>query len=122
MCDRLRRWWRSALRVVMSKEKLRPEEEYAAKRLQETLTELGVKSTWKPGDDPPDLVFEVEGCGRWAVEVTALHQYITKDGKEESRLAVTEPLRFENFNVVLPTGPGIGVVLDEDKLRHYARS
>jgi L-alanine-DL-glutamate epimerase-like enolase superfamily enzyme len=24
--------------------------------------------------------------------------------------------------VHLPTGPGIGVVLDEDKLRHYARS
>src|SRR4051812_10983955 len=35
---------------------------------------------------------------------------------------VTEPLRFEDFNVHLPTGPGIGVVLDEDKLRHYARS
>jgi hypothetical protein len=76
----------------MSKDKLRPEEEWAAKKLQETLTELGVKSTWKPGDDPPDLVFEVKGCGRWAVEVTGLHQYITKDGKEESRLAVTEPL------------------------------
>src|SRR3954466_10747280 len=35
---------------------------------------------------------------------------------------VTEPLRFEDFAVHLPTGPGIGVVLDEDKLRHYARS
>jgi muconate cycloisomerase len=35
---------------------------------------------------------------------------------------VTEPLRFENFNVHLPAGPGIGVVLDEDKLRRYARS
>src|SRR5215210_1155306 len=35
---------------------------------------------------------------------------------------VTEPLRFEDFHVHLPTGPGIGVVLDEDKLRHYARS
>jgi muconate cycloisomerase len=35
---------------------------------------------------------------------------------------VTEPLRFEDFCVRLPTGPGIGVVLDEDKLRHYARS
>jgi hypothetical protein len=76
----------------MSKNKLRPEEEFAAKRLQQTLTDLGVKSTWEPGDDPPDLVFEVEGFGRWAVEVTGLHQYITKDGKEESRLAVTEPL------------------------------
>ncbi len=34
---------------------------------------------------------------------------------------VAEPLRFEDFHVHLPTGPGIGVVLDEDKLRHYAR-
>lgn len=34
---------------------------------------------------------------------------------------VTEPLRFEEFEVHLPTGPGIGVVIDEDKLRHYAR-
>ncbi len=35
---------------------------------------------------------------------------------------VTEPLRFENFHVHLPTGPGIGVSVDEDRLRHYARS
>jgi len=34
---------------------------------------------------------------------------------------VTEPLRFEDFHVHLPTGPGIGVVLDPDKLRAYAR-
>ncbi len=32
-----------------------------------------------------------------------------------------EPLRFENFQVHLPTGPGIGVTLDHDKLRRYAR-
>lgn len=35
---------------------------------------------------------------------------------------VTEPLRFEDFHVHLPTGPGIGVTLDEDRLRHYARA
>ncbi len=34
---------------------------------------------------------------------------------------VTEPLRFEDFHVHLPSGPGIGVVLDQDKLRAYAR-
>ena len=34
---------------------------------------------------------------------------------------VTEPLRFEDFHVHLPTGPGIGVTLDADKLRRYAR-
>jgi muconate cycloisomerase len=34
---------------------------------------------------------------------------------------VTEPLRFEDFHVHLPIGPGIGVSVDEDRLRHYAR-
>ncbi len=35
---------------------------------------------------------------------------------------VAEPLRFENFHVHLPTGPGLGVLLDPDKLRAYARA
>jgi muconate cycloisomerase len=34
---------------------------------------------------------------------------------------VTEPLRFENFEVLLPDGPGIGVNLDPEKLRRFAR-
>jgi muconate cycloisomerase len=34
---------------------------------------------------------------------------------------VTEPLRFEEFHICLPAGPGIGVTLDQDKLRCYAR-
>ncbi|WP_298960629.1 muconate/chloromuconate family cycloisomerase [uncultured Methylobacterium sp.] len=34
---------------------------------------------------------------------------------------VTEPLVFRDFEVHLPSGPGIGVVLDEDKIKHYAR-
>jgi muconate cycloisomerase len=34
---------------------------------------------------------------------------------------VTEPLRFADYEVHLPTGPGIGVTLDPEKLRHYAR-
>jgi muconate cycloisomerase len=34
---------------------------------------------------------------------------------------VTEPLRFEGFQVHLPAGPGIGVTLDHDRLRSYAR-
>ena len=34
---------------------------------------------------------------------------------------VTEPLRFEDFHVHVPTGPGIGVVLDEEKIRRFAR-
>ncbi|QRE75557.1 muconate/chloromuconate family cycloisomerase [Methylobacterium aquaticum] len=35
---------------------------------------------------------------------------------------VTEPLAFHDFAVHLPEGPGLGVTLDPDKLRHYARS
>lgn len=93
VCDRLRGWWRAALSATMSKKKLRREEQFAAERLQQALIHLGVKSTFEPVDkDPPDVVFEVEGLGRWGVEVTALYQYIGKDGEPESRAAVTEPL------------------------------
>ncbi len=35
---------------------------------------------------------------------------------------VTEPLRFEDFHIHLPAGPGLGVRLDHDKLRHFARA
>ena len=35
---------------------------------------------------------------------------------------VTEPLRFADFHIHLPSGPGIGVTLDRDKLRRYART
>ncbi len=34
---------------------------------------------------------------------------------------VTEPLHFADFHVHMPAGPGIGVALDRDKLRRYAR-
>jgi muconate cycloisomerase len=34
---------------------------------------------------------------------------------------VTEPLRFEDFRIHLPAGPGLGVTLDQDKLRRFAR-
>lgn len=32
-----------------------------------------------------------------------------------------EPLRYDNFCVSVPTGPGIGVALDPDKVAHYRR-
>jgi muconate cycloisomerase len=34
---------------------------------------------------------------------------------------VTEGLQFEDFEVLLPEGPGLGVTLDEDRLRSFAR-
>ena len=35
---------------------------------------------------------------------------------------VETPLKFEDFQVLLPEGPGIGVVLDYDKVRRFSRS
>ena len=35
---------------------------------------------------------------------------------------VTEPLRFADFQVHLPTGPGLGITLDEAALRRFART
>ena len=35
---------------------------------------------------------------------------------------VTEPLRFEDFHIHLPAGPGIAVTIDEAALRRFARS
>jgi muconate cycloisomerase len=35
---------------------------------------------------------------------------------------VTDPLRFEDFHIHLPTGPGLGVTLDQDKLHRFART
>jgi len=35
---------------------------------------------------------------------------------------VTEPLRFADFDLHLPTGPGLGVTLDPDRMRAYARA
>ncbi|WOF45881.1 muconate/chloromuconate family cycloisomerase (plasmid) [Sphingopyxis indica] len=34
---------------------------------------------------------------------------------------IEEPLQYRDFSVAVPIGPGIGVTIDEDKLRHYAR-
>ncbi|MCA0975846.1 muconate cycloisomerase family protein [Halomonas denitrificans] len=34
---------------------------------------------------------------------------------------VTRPLHYTDFGVALPDGPGLGLELDEDKLREYAR-
>jgi muconate cycloisomerase len=34
---------------------------------------------------------------------------------------VTEPLRIADFHIHLPPGPGLGITLDADRLRHFAR-
>ena len=35
---------------------------------------------------------------------------------------VERPLHYENFEVLVPAGPGLGVTLDEEKIRHYERA
>jgi muconate cycloisomerase len=35
---------------------------------------------------------------------------------------VERPLRYGNFEVILPAGAGLGIKLDESKLKHFARS
>lgn len=35
---------------------------------------------------------------------------------------LAEPLVYQDFTLKLPQGPGLGLVLDEDKLRHYTRT
>lgn len=34
---------------------------------------------------------------------------------------VTDPLRYADFELHVPTGPGLGVTLDEDKIAHFRR-
>jgi muconate cycloisomerase len=34
---------------------------------------------------------------------------------------LAEPLRYEDFSLLVPDGPGLGVVLDEDRLAHFRR-
>lgn len=62
-------------------------EEPAANLLKQWLINSDHQAEWKEGDDPPDLVFEVEGLGRWAVEVTELRQYVYQDGKSKDSKA-----------------------------------
>ena len=34
---------------------------------------------------------------------------------------LAEPLRYEDFSLVVPEGPGLGVALDEDKVARFRR-
>ena len=52
----------------------------------------------------------------------------TVRGKEQTEIAgryyqddiVVEPFRYEDGYLVVPTGPGLGIEIDEDKLRYYS--
>lgn len=67
-------------------------EEPAANLLKQWLIKSGHQSEWEEGDDPPDLVFEVEGLGRWAVEVTELQQYFDQNGEPSERTTIEQSL------------------------------
>ena len=34
---------------------------------------------------------------------------------------MADPLVYQNFELVVPTGPGLGVVLDEERVRFFRR-
>lgn len=70
---------------------IRPDEEFAACALERWLTAAGRSCSWKPGSDPPDLAFVIDG-ERWAFEVTGLHQYFVSRRGPTSRAGVNEPL------------------------------
>jgi hypothetical protein len=44
------------------------------------------------GNDPPDLVFEVEGLGCWAVEMTELQQYFDQNDEPSERTTIEQSL------------------------------
>jgi hypothetical protein len=71
---------------------LRKDEKSAAEALGQLLSKLAIPHTWKPGDDPPDLEFQVKGEQRWAVEETGFHQYFKWHRDVESRAAIVNPL------------------------------
>ena len=67
-------------------------EETAANSLKQWLTKSGHRSEWKEGNDPPDLVFEVEGLSCWAVEVTELQQYFDQNDEPSERTTIEQAL------------------------------
>jgi len=71
-------------------DEMKESEEWAKAKLSEYLALRGLKFSCKKGENPPDLVFSVEGEEQ-AVEVTELHQYIDS-GREESTITVEHRL------------------------------
>jgi hypothetical protein len=67
-------------------------EEQAANLLKERLIKSGYQAEWQPGDNPPDLVFEVNGLDQWAVEVTELRQYFDQNGEPNERTTIEQSL------------------------------
>jgi hypothetical protein len=98
---------------------LRPEERKAANLLQALLFKAGHRSaSWKPGDNPPDLEFNVDG-GRWAVEVTRIDQQVGLGNSSKSRYDFerkhaslgqkiakrVKPLATQNYVLAMPNCP-----------------
>lgn len=68
---------------------MKPSEVCSQNLLVRFLEDRGHTVVTKPGDNPPDWLFTVDG-NRWAVEVTELHQYL--DGPVAERLGIEEQL------------------------------
>jgi len=72
------------------RDEMKRSEEWAWAKLSQYLTRRGLKFSCKEGENPPDLVFLVEG-EEHAVEVTELHQYIDA-GREKSTITIEHRL------------------------------
>lgn len=71
---------------------LKATEPHAAKALEELVAGYGLPVSWKPGGDPPDLIFTGDGS-KWAVEETQLHSYSGGPDKPASAQGYEIPIR-----------------------------
>ena len=70
---------------------MRKEEKKSAELFKRYLRKEYTDVDYKPGNDPPDILFEVDGY-KWAVEHTQLFQYIDQEGKSLSRVGVDKSI------------------------------
>ena len=70
---------------------MRKEEETSAELFKKHLQKEYADVNYRSGSDPPDIVFEINGC-KWAVEHTRLFQYVDEGGKTLSRVGVDKSI------------------------------
>ncbi len=70
---------------------MRKEEKESAELFKKYLQKEYSDINYRSGNDPPDIVFEIDGF-IWAVEHTRLFQYIDENGKKLSRVGVDKSI------------------------------
>lgn len=64
---------------------LKPSEKISADFYCRYLHNRGIHASWRKGDDPPDLIFELKDLTQ-AIEVTELHKYIEDNERQIEQL------------------------------------